>query len=179
MRNTRNQRPRNTPNTNRENVYGGFAYRNAYFDKYRGIFGYLYICSQCLRTMVCKTEVKVDHMLPPSLFARKVRRWGRDTGQRKASLVSRCLNSTFNCVAICGPCNSSKGNRVDHRLLKAIAAKLVEVALNAFQMCVVSALFVSLNTIRLPFIGCGWLLFGRRRSRSRNRRGLFWWRRGR
>lgn len=138
---------------NRQNIYGGFDYRTAYFKQNRGIFGYLYICSQCFKPMVNKQSIQVDHIIPPSRFARKRRSWTfKDTGERRGTLISSALNNTFNCVTICGPCNASKSNYMDHRILKGVVAKMLELSLRTTQLALTSTLWLSLNVLRLPFI---------------------------
>lgn len=165
MKNTRTQNKyRHTDiKNNRDIVYGDFDYRKGYFTKYRGIFGYLYICSQCFKPLIDKTSIEVDHIVPPSRFTKKKKKWFKFTGEISATFRSRILNNTFNCVTICSTCNKKKGNRIDHRVLKGIAVKLVEVSLSLTQWTLAAALFMSLVIVRLPF---------RKSSRKKTKRGV-------
>lgn len=79
----------------------GTNYRTEFFKHHKGLFG-LYFCTYCGKIMH-KSVVTVDHVVPKSKFlANKV--WD--------------ANTKFNLVAACHSCNSSKGNKVDLRIVQ-------------------------------------------------------------
>ena len=70
-----------------------------------GLFGSVYICSQCLK-LLNRDEMEVDHIFP----------------------VSKILapNRVINCVAICSSCNKKKSNKMGKYSIKGLLAKLFE-----------------------------------------------------
>lgn len=84
-----------------------FNYRNEYFKKNPGIYGNIWFCSQCGKILIGKNNVVIDHIMPLNNVAG--------------------VNRTFNTVAICQKCNSSKSDSVDYRVVKGYLAKLFEV----------------------------------------------------
>ena len=84
-----------------------FNYRNEYFKKNPGIYGNIWFCSQCGKILLGKHNVVIDHIMPLNNVAG--------------------VNRTFNTVAICQKCNSSKSDSVDYRVVKGYLAKLFEV----------------------------------------------------
>lgn len=84
-----------------------FNYRNEYFKKNPGIYGNIWFCSQCGKILIGKHNVVIDHIMPLNNVAG--------------------VNRTFNTVAICQKCNSSKSDSVDYRVVKGYLAKLFEV----------------------------------------------------
>lgn len=84
-----------------------FNYRNEYFKKNPGIYGNIWFCSQCGKILISKHNVVIDHIMPLNNVAG--------------------VNRTFNTVAICQKCNSSKSDSVDYRVVKGYLAKLFEV----------------------------------------------------
>lgn len=84
-----------------------FNYRNEYFKKNPGIYGNIWLCSQCGKILIGKHNVVIDHIMPLNNVAG--------------------VNRTFNTVAICQKCNSSKSDSVDYRVVKGYLAKLFEV----------------------------------------------------
>lgn len=84
-----------------------FNYRNEYFRKNPGIYGNIWFCSQCGKILIGKHNVVIDHIMPLNNVAG--------------------VNRTFNTVAICQKCNSSKSDSVDYRVVKGYLAKLFEV----------------------------------------------------
>ena len=84
-----------------------FNYRNEYFKKNPGIYGNIWFCSQCGKILIGKKNVVIDHIVPLNSIAG--------------------VNRTFNTVAICQKCNSSKSDRVDYRVVKGYLAKIFEV----------------------------------------------------
>lgn len=84
-----------------------FNYRNEYFKKNPGIYGSIWFCSQCGKMLVGKKNVVIDHIVPLNNVAG--------------------VNRTFNTVAICQKCNSSKSDKVDYRVVKGYLAKVFEV----------------------------------------------------
>ena len=82
-------------------------YRNEYFKKNPGIYGNIWFCSQCGKILIGKHNVVIDHIMPLNNVAG--------------------VNRTFNTVAICQKCNSSKSDSVDYRVVKGYLAKLFEV----------------------------------------------------
>ena len=84
-----------------------FNYRNEYFKKNPGIYGNIWFCSQCGKILIGKYNVVIDHIMPLNNVAG--------------------VNRTFNTVAICQKCNSSKSDSVDYRVVKGYLAKLFEV----------------------------------------------------
>lgn len=84
-----------------------FNYRNEYFKKNPGIYGNIWFCSQCGKILIGKHNVVIDHIMPLNNVAG--------------------VNRTFNTVAICQKCNSSKSDSIDYRVVKGYLAKLFEV----------------------------------------------------
>lgn len=100
-------------------------YRSEYFKKNPGLFGCIWFCSQCGVPLKGKEMVQVDHIIPPSIFAKKKY---KDTKLvSNTSLLSIALNSSFNTVAICHKCNLKKSNKVGMCTVKGTAAKGVEI----------------------------------------------------
>lgn len=84
-----------------------FNYRNEYFKKNPGIYGNIWFCSQCGKILIGKHNVVIDHIVPLNSIAG--------------------VNRTFNTVAICQKCNSSRSDCIDYRIAKGYLAKLFEV----------------------------------------------------
>lgn len=82
-----------------------YPYRKEYFKRNPGLFGCVWFCSQCYRPLFGQSQVYVDHIQP---------------------LNKGGLNHVSNCTAICRKCNLSKSDKVDSRVLKGKAFKLVE-----------------------------------------------------
>lgn len=82
-----------------------YDYRREYFKRNPGIFGCLWFCSQCYKPLIGKKNVYVDHIIP---------------------LAKGGVNRVSNCTAICGKCNRAKSDKVDGRVIKGAAFKLVE-----------------------------------------------------
>ena len=93
--------------TNSQKKRASFNYRNEYFKKNPGIYGNIWFCSQCGKILIGKHNVVIDHIMPLNNVAG--------------------VNRTFNTVAICQKCNSSKSDSVDYRVVKGYLAKLFEV----------------------------------------------------
>lgn len=100
-------------------------YRSEYFKKNPGLLGCIWFCSQCGVPLKGKENVQVDHIIPPSLFAKKKYKGTRLVSN--TSLLSIALNSSFNTVAICHNCNLKKSNKVGMCTVKGTAAKGIEV----------------------------------------------------
>lgn len=113
-------------------------YRADYFSRNHGIGGFAYICSQCFKPMYRKDKIQVDHIIPPSRFAIKRSRGGEVTSN---SIVARFLNHSFNCAAICPDCNRRKSNKMDIRIAKGYAMKVLEIGFTLAQI-----------TISIPFL---------------------------
>jgi 5-methylcytosine-specific restriction endonuclease McrA len=128
-------------------------YREEYLRKNRGILGMLYICSQCFRPIVDIAKLEVDHIIPPSVLSHKKRKAGKLISN--TSFLSRQLNHSFNCVAICSRCNKEKSNQLGGYLVKAIAAKVIEIGFGMAQKLAVGALFAALMIASFLFKGIG------------------------
>lgn len=100
-------------------------YRSEYFKKNPGLFGCIWFCSQCGIPLKGKDKVEVDHIIPPSMFARKKYKGTKLISN--TSLLAVALNSSFNTVAICPSCNSKKSDKVGIYTIKGAASKGVEV----------------------------------------------------
>lgn len=100
-------------------------YRSEYFKKNPGLLGCIWFCSQCGVPLKGKENVQVDHIIPPSLFAKKKYKGTRLVSN--TSLLSIALNSSFNTVAICHKCNLEKSNKVGMYTVKGTTAKGIEV----------------------------------------------------
>lgn len=101
-----------------------YPYRKRYFEQNPGLFGCIWICSQCGKLLVGKSNVAVDHIIP------------LDKGGR---------NHISNLTAICQHCNSSKGAKVDTRIVKGYLSKWFFSLIMKFQSLIVFF-------IKLPFI---------------------------
>ena len=119
-----------------------FNYRNEYFKKNPGIYSNIWFCSQCGKILIGKRNVVIDHIVPLNSIAG--------------------VNRTFNTVAICQKCNSSKSDRIDYRIAKGYLAKIFEVftshlpdALALILSLVVSIVYQILNLlfilVTMPF----------------------------
>lgn len=117
-------------------------YRSKYFEKNHGIGGYGYVCSQCWKPMFRKENIQVDHIIPPSRFARKKQKGGQWV---KDSIMARFLNNSFNCAAICPDCNRRKSNKLNGQILHGYAMKAVEVLYGVSQL-VLSVPFMAVAT---------------------------------
>ena len=83
-----------------------FDYRRAYLKHNPGLFGGIYICSQCGKPMT-RSHMQVDHIIP---IANKF-----------------SVNRVINCVAICPTCNKIKSDRTDTKfIVKGIIFKILE-----------------------------------------------------
>lgn len=82
-----------------------YNYREAYFKQNPGIFGCIWICSQCYKPLFGKKNVVVDHIIP-------LNKGGR--------------NHVSNCTACCSKCNLSKSDKVDGRVIKGKIFKIFE-----------------------------------------------------
>ncbi len=117
-------------------------YRAIYFRYNKPVFN-RYQCVYC-RKWFTKDKITIDHVLPQN-FWRKVRGGGY--------IASACMlpfpitlpfglalgtltystsfyeHSRFNLVASCGPCNSSKSDKLDYRIIKSklLSSRLVSV----------------------------------------------------
>lgn len=82
-----------------------YPYREMYFKKNPGIFGCIWICSQCYKPIFGKQNVVIDHIIP---------------------LAKGGRNHVSNCTACCRTCNSRKSDKVDYRVVKGKIFKMVE-----------------------------------------------------
>lgn len=83
-----------------------YDYRGKYIQHNPGLFGGIYICSQC-HCVMHRGEMQVDHIFPISKI------YG--------------INRVFNCVSICPTCNKLKSNKVTKNLIiKGLIAKFFE-----------------------------------------------------
>lgn len=82
-----------------------YDYRREYFKRNPGIFGHIWFCSQCYKPLIGKKNVYIDHIVP---------------------LSKGGVNRVSNCTAICGKCNRAKSDKVDGRIIKGAAFKMVE-----------------------------------------------------
>lgn len=159
-------------------------YRQDYLARNKGIGGYLYVCSQCFKPMFGKDRIQVDHIIPPSKFATKKRVKGRGgflsffgigRGQDtwvKTSVMSRFLNHSFNCAAICGPCNRKKSDKINLQIVRGYAMKAVEVTAAVAQFAL-SLPFVALSTglwITGKMVGAGFRLATENTASTHKRR---------
>jgi 5-methylcytosine-specific restriction endonuclease McrA len=166
-------------------------YRQDYLRRNRGIGGYLYVCSQCFKPMFGKDRIQVDHIIPPSKFATKKRvrghggffstigkAFGFGGGSKdkdswvKTSVMSRFLNHSFNCAAICGPCNRKKSNKINLQIVRGYGMKAVEVTAAVAQFAL-SLPFVALSTalwVTGKLVGAGFRLATENTSTHKRRR---------
>lgn len=82
-----------------------YNYRSEYFKRNPGLFGCVWFCSQCYKPLIGKKNVYIDHIIPLSKGGR---------------------NHVSNCTAICGKCNRAKSDKIDGRIVKGQAFKVVE-----------------------------------------------------
>lgn len=82
-----------------------YPYRRKYFEKNPGLFGCIWICSQCGKPLFGRKNVVVDHIMP---------------------LNKGGENNERNCTSICQKCNSSKSDVVDSRVLRGKIFKVFE-----------------------------------------------------
>lgn len=87
-----------------------YNYRAEYFKYNPGLFGCIWFCSQCYRPLFGKNQVVIDHIIP---------------------LAKGGRNHVSNCTACCRKCNAAKSDKVDARIAKGYAFKVVES--NAFR----------------------------------------------
>ena len=109
-----------------------FNYRNEYFKKNPGIYGNIWFCSQCGKILIGKHNVVIDHIMPLNNVAG--------------------VNRTFNTVAICQKCNSSKSDSVDYRVVKGYLAKLFEVFTSHLPDALALVLSLAYQIFNLLFI---------------------------
>lgn len=132
-------------------------YREQYFERNHGIGGYGYICSQCWKPMFVKSKIQVDHIIPPSRFARnkkiKAKVKGEEDKWVKTSMMSRFLNSSFNCAAICPSCNAKKSNTMDKRIIYGYIMKTLEVTYGLSQVA-----------LSIPFMAVAGVMWGTRKA---------------
>lgn len=81
-----------------------YAYRQEYLKHNKGLFGFLYFCSQCGRPLT-KDTLEVDHIVP---------------------LSKKGVNHIVNCVAICHKCNQEKSNKLDGTVYRGMLWKVLE-----------------------------------------------------
>ena len=149
-------------------------YRSQYFERNKGIGGFGYICSQCWKPMFWKSATHVDHIIPPSRFAKKKKVNGEIV---KTSFRARLLNNSFNCAAICQSCNSKKSNSMDLRILQGYAMKSLELTYAVGQFILAVPIMITafgMWGIRKLVVNAFGLGGGRKRKsskrRTRNRR---------
>lgn len=83
-----------------------YDYRTKYLEHNHGLFGGIYICSQCFSIM-SRDEMQVDHILP-------IAKWFAP-------------NRVINCVSICPRCNRQKSDKISKSLvIKGILMKIFE-----------------------------------------------------
>lgn len=85
----------------RRNAY---PYRQEYLRHNKGLFGFLYFCSQCGRPLT-RNSLEVDHIVPIS---------------------KKGINHIVNCVAICHKCNQEKSNKIDNTIYRGMLWKVLE-----------------------------------------------------
>lgn len=107
----------------RRNAY---AYRQEYLKHNKGLFGFLYFCSQCGRPLTRKT-LEVDHIVP---------------------LSKKGVNHIVNCVAICHKCNQEKSNKINNTIYRGMLWKVLEEILICVSF-IVTKVFSVLKTILL------------------------------
>lgn len=93
------------PMTATQRYRASYPYREEYFKRNPGIFGYIWICSQCYKPIFGKKNVVIDHIVP-------LNKGGR--------------NHVSNCTACCRECNSRKSDIVDYRVVKGKIFKIIE-----------------------------------------------------
>lgn len=103
-----------------------FNYRAAYFNKNPGLFGCIWICSQCGIPMFGKENVQVDHIIP---------------------LAGLGINRTINTVAICPACNREKSDKGGKYIVKGLFAKIIEATLFTIQKFVLKLLVIVLRVL--------------------------------
>lgn len=161
-------------------------YRQDYLERNRGISGYLYVCSQCFKPMFGGKKIQVDHIIPPSKFATKKRAKGNrgffdrlfgskdqsGDGWVKTSVMSRFLNHSFNCAAICGPCNQKKSNKLNLQIVRGYAMKAVEVTAAIAQFALSLPFLALATTLWLTgkLVGVGIKLAKQNNSTHKRRR---------
>lgn len=99
-------RPKTATQIKRES----YPYREKYFQQNPGIFGCIWICSQCYKPIFGKHNVVIDHIVP---------------------LAKGGRNHVSNCTACCRECNAKKSDKVDYRVAKGKIFKILES--NAFR----------------------------------------------
>lgn len=82
-----------------------YPYRDKYFKLIPGIFGCIWICSQCYKPIFGKDNVVIDHIIP---------------------LAKGGKNHISNCTACCRKCNSEKSDKIDYRVIKGKFFKYLE-----------------------------------------------------
>lgn len=85
-----------------------YNYRAEYFKRNPGLFGCIWFCSQCYRPLFGRKQVVIDHIVPLSKGGR---------------------NHVSNCTAICQKCNRDKSDKIDGRVVKGKAFKIIESSL--------------------------------------------------
>ena len=110
----------------RKQKRSSYPYRKKYFEKNPGLLGFIWICSQCGKPLFGKSSVAVDHIIP------------LDKGGK---------NHVSNCTSICKHCNSSKGAKVDIRIVKGYFSKWIFSLLMAVQSFIVAILKLPLIPI--------------------------------
>lgn len=105
-----------------------YDYRSAYFRKNPGLFGCIWICSQCGIPMIGRHNVQVDHIIP---------------------LAGIGINRTINTVAICAKCNSEKSDKTGKYVVKGVIAKCFEMTYFTLQKIILQLLVGILRIIHL------------------------------
>lgn len=119
----------NRSNALKDNYWrNSYNYREEYFKRNPGLFGFMWFCSQCGRPLFGKNQVQVDHIIPPSKFARK--RYNRN-GEliKNTSFMAETMNNRFNLVATCAKCNRKKSDDIGLCTVKGGVAKVFETVL--------------------------------------------------
>ncbi len=132
-RRTSSEVNRTCSTTEKRNSY---PYRKEYFKRNPGLFGTVWFCSQCGKPLIGKSNVIVDHIVP---------------------LKHGGINRTFNCVAICSKCNLKKGAKVDGRIVKGYASKILQSSLFTAQSVIGKTLKIGVKgtgyMLKAPFCG--------------------------
>jgi 5-methylcytosine-specific restriction endonuclease McrA len=100
-------------------------YRNAYFRKNPGYFGFIWICSQCAKPLLGRRSVQVDHIFPPSKFS-KTKKDSFGNVKSNTSFLAEAANTERNLVACCDKCNRRKSDKVGIVTAKGAIAKVFE-----------------------------------------------------
>ena len=109
-----------------------FNYREAYFQKNPGLFGFIWFCSQCGIPLFGKDNVQVDHIVP-------LASWG--------------INRTINTVAICPKCNKEKSAKGGVYIVKGSIAKIFEIFLFSIQKLFLHLVVILIRLIHAVLFG--------------------------